>query len=565
MTDSLRRPIISEVGESALLVSWGNRVSERINSRAHALASWYRHGQAGEAVDLVPGYSSLLVVFDSLRIDRLEMQRRLQSGIEETARQEAGSAQPGRAHIVPVQYGGEAGPDLEELAADEGCRPGDIIASHTSRAFRVAFVGFLPGFAYMGRLPRRSPVARRATPRLRVPAGSVGLAGYQTGIYPFSSPGGWRIIGRTSLAVWDLGTDPPARFAPGDTVRFVESQYEPLRQDSPPPTPPPARPAFMVEQASGVSLIQDLGRPGYMDLGVGIGGAFDRFAAQRANALVGNDAGAAVLELAMGSPDLRVTRNVTIALDGADFTCRADSAIVPPRLSWFVRAGTLLRFANGSQNTGRRLRAYLAVGGGLDAQVALGSRSTCQPAGFGGFAGRALRNGDALGTGEMRGLPSMMAGHYWLGETNDISLTDKTIELRYVPFRGHQSVTARAGRLFSEYAWVTTEQSDRMGIRLRSQENLRLPVGRRELASFGVVPGAIQLPPGGEPVVLGPDCQTTGGYPLIGVVIKADMPALAQASPGTLLTFRAVTGEEAHAEHRRARAALAGGMALLSR
>jgi KipI family sensor histidine kinase inhibitor len=224
MTDNLPRPIISEVGESALLVSWGNRVSRRNNDRAHAMAAWYRNSQAGEAVDLVPGYSSLLVVFDSLRIDGLAMRRRLQSGIEAIEQQQAGNAAPGREHVVPVQYGGEAGPDLEELAGEEGCQPRDIIASHTSRPFRVAFLGFLPGFAYMGRLPRRSPISRRATPRLRVPAGSVGLAGYQTGIYPFSSPGGWRIIGRAGVSVWDLDTVPPARFAPGDTVRFVESQ-----------------------------------------------------------------------------------------------------------------------------------------------------------------------------------------------------------------------------------------------------------------------------------------------------------------------------------------------------
>jgi biotin-dependent carboxylase-like uncharacterized protein len=329
--------------------------------------------------------------------------------------------------------------------------------------------------------------------------------------------------------------------------------------------PSPSHPAFVVEQAAGIGLIQDLGRSGYMDLGLGIGGAFDRLAAQRANALVGNDAGAAVLELAIGGPDLRVTRNVTIALDGADFACRADSALIPPRLSWFVRAGTMLRFAGSSPSAGHRLRAYLAVGGGFDAELALGSRSTCQPAGFGGYGGRALRFGDVLGTGEIRGLPTMMAGRYWLGETSDISRKGKTTELRYVPFRGHQSATSRAGRLFSENTWVTTEHSDRMGIRLRSPQDLRLPAGRRELASFGVVPGAIQLPPGGEPVVLGPDCQTTGGYPLIGVVIKADMPALAQASPGTLLAFRAVTGEEANREHRRAHTALERGMALLSR
>ena len=551
------------MGEAALLVSWGNRVSGRINRRVHALDGWLRGSWLSGVRDLVPAYASLLVVYDGLRLTASEVGRWLQAGIAATDAQPEVSQARGQHHIVPVEYGGEFGPDLEALAEQEKCRPRDIVSAHTRRPFQVAFLGFLPGFAYMARLPRRSPVPRLATPRARVPAGSVGLAGFQTGIYPFSSPGGWRIIGRTGITTWNPGVEPPARFAPGDTVQFVESRYAPSPMESAPPLPALDRPAFEVLQAGGISLIQDLGRAGYTHFGVGEGGAFDKYAAQRANVLVGNDPGAAVLEIALGGPVLLASRNVTIALDGADFQCHADGVRIPPRLSWFVRAGTVLRFATGRGMPDRGMRAYLAVGGGFDVPSVLGSRSTSLLAGFGGLGGRAVRAGDVLGTGEVWGLPSMLAGRYWLGKIRDISL--QAIEVRFVPFNGVQATSRKSLRQFIEHSWQVSPQSDRMGLRLSSPEGLRLIAATRELASFGVVPGAIQLPPGGEPVVLGPDCQTTGGYPLLGVVIQADMGLLAQATPVTQVRFEAVTIEEARMRSRSAQADLEHGVSILRR
>jgi antagonist of KipI len=563
MAGDIPLPKISEMGEAALLLTWGNRVSSRITRRVHALDGWLRTSWLSGVRDLVPAYASLLVVYDGFQLTASEVGRWLQAGIAATDEQTDARQARGQHHTVPVEYGGEFGPDLEALAAQEKCHPRDIVTAHTRKPFQVAFIGFLPGFAYMARLPRRSPVPRLATPRARVLAGSVGLAGFQTGIYPFSSPGGWRIIGRTGIAIWDPASDPPARFAPGDTVQFVESRYEPAPGESAPPVTTLERPAFEVLQVGGISLIQDLGRTGYRHMGAGEGGAFDKYAAQRANVLVGNAPGAAVLEMAMGGPVLRVACNVTIALDGADFQCHADSTRVPPRLSWFARAGTVLRFATGRGMLDRGMRAYLAVGGGFDVPSVLGSRSTSLLAGFGGLGGRAVREGDVLGTGEAGGLPSMLAGRYWPGKARDISL--KAIAVRFVPFSGVQAASREALCHFVEHSWLVTSQSDRMGLRLSSPEGLRLTATKRELASFGVVPGAIQLPPGGEPVVLGPDCQTTGGYPLLGVVIQADMGLLAQARPGTQIGFGAVTGEEARLQSRSAQADLDRGVVIIRR
>jgi KipI family sensor histidine kinase inhibitor len=127
----------------------------------------------------------------------------------------------GRTFEVPVSYGGEFGPDLAEVAAFAGLDEAAVIELHIGVRYRVFMLGFLPGFAYMGRVDNRIAAPRKASPRFRVPAGSVGIAGVQTGIYPRESPGGWQIIGRTTIPLFDLSKSPPALFAPGDTVRFV--------------------------------------------------------------------------------------------------------------------------------------------------------------------------------------------------------------------------------------------------------------------------------------------------------------------------------------------------------
>lgn len=563
MTVKLSIPTISLLGESAMLASWGNAVSQSLNSAIVSLTGTLRQSAISGIKELVPAYASLLVVFDPAQTSEREVEQWIRAALLSRSSAQVDPPPPTRHHRIPVQYGEESGPDLENLATEEKRKPGEIVKMHTQKPFNVAFLGFLPGFAYMGKLSRRTPVARLATPRVRVPAGSVGLAGYQTGIYPFESPGGWRIIGRTGVPIWNPELDQPALFAPGDTVQFVESQHEPGPPAYRSTLPLPSMGAFEVVHAGGISMVQDQGRVGSRHLGVGTNGVFDTFAASRANALVGNAPDAAVLEITMGGPELRVTRNVTIALDGADFQCRADSALIPVRLSWFARAGTTIRFATGSAASTRGMRAYMAVAGGFDVPSVLGSRSTSLLAGFGGYEGRILRAGDVLGIYEARDLPGLISGRYWLGQVRDISR--KSIILRFVPYSGVQAVPPAALARFVTTPWLVTEQSDRMGLRLIAQDGAALPASGEELASFGVIPGTIQLPPSGQPVVLGPDCQTTGGYPILGAVIKADMPLLAQAARGAVVEFESVDIEDARSANRQAELELKQGRDLLKR
>jgi biotin-dependent carboxylase-like uncharacterized protein len=242
---------------------------------------------------------------------------------------------------------------------------------------------------------------------------------------------------------------------------------------------------------------------------------------------------------------LRVLTNTTFALAGVDFCCRVNGVAVPRGISWFARAGSTISFAGPPKG----LRAYLAVAGGLDVPPVLGSRSTSAYGGFGGYAGRPLRAGDILGVAQPAPEPALLAGRVF-PEAQEDSGSNGTIDVRYVPYQGRGSAGDEAAQHFTEAHWIVSERSDRMGIRLSGEP--RLAGAREELASFPVVQGAIQLPPDGQPIVLGPDHQSTGGYPLLGVVAECDRIRLAQARAGDRLRFSPIEREEARALAREA-------------
>lgn len=215
MTDGVR---IVPAGDSALVVEFPDRIDPAINAAAIALAQSFRSRSVTGVRDVLPTYRSVAVHFDPLRTDYAALVEGLQvesAGILE--RVEIPSVDPVR---VPVCYGGEAGPDLAAVARFGGVTEAEAIDIHTSRTYRVFMLGFVPGFTYMGTVDSRIAMPRMTTPRLRVAAGSVGIAGLQTGIYPASTPGGWQIVGSTPLRPFDLARPEPFLFKPGDAVRF---------------------------------------------------------------------------------------------------------------------------------------------------------------------------------------------------------------------------------------------------------------------------------------------------------------------------------------------------------
>lgn len=193
-------------------------MDEQTSGRAIAIAQAVRRAFPGRLRDVVLGYHTVTVYFDPLAIDG----DLLAASLAEAARGASAADLSAGGHLeIPVCYGGELGPDLEDVAGATALTAAEVIALHTSREYRVFVIGFVPGFAYMGPLaPPLAGVGRRPSPRVRVPPGSVAIAGGQTGIYPMETPGGWRILGRTPIRPFDETRTPPVLFAAGDRVRF---------------------------------------------------------------------------------------------------------------------------------------------------------------------------------------------------------------------------------------------------------------------------------------------------------------------------------------------------------
>lgn len=216
-------PAIERLGDGALLLRFGDHIDATVNRRVHACAQALRACAPPWLLDLTPAYASLAVHVDVARIDRNDPLSVAQRWLEDRLAMAAcaGAATSTAVFEIPVLYGGDGGPDLASVAARAGIETDAAIALHSAAAYTVAMLGFAPGFPYLLGLDPRLHTARHATPRARIAAGSVGIGGAQTGIYPAAGPGGWQIIGRTPLRLFDATRQPPALLAPGQCVRFV--------------------------------------------------------------------------------------------------------------------------------------------------------------------------------------------------------------------------------------------------------------------------------------------------------------------------------------------------------
>jgi KipI family sensor histidine kinase inhibitor len=512
------------VGDTAVEILLGHDV-RRVRGMAAAILDDLPPG----VVDVVPALDRVTVVYD---IGRIEAVHDLVARLEIIARSSAASgpaAEP-QLHEIPVCYGGEHGPDLAEVCAARGIDRDGLVRLHTRPTYEVQVGGFVPGFAYLAGLPCELATPRRATPRPAVPAGSVGIGGDRTGVYPLAVPGGWNIIGRSPLRLFDPDRQPAAVLRAGDLVRFVEIGPTSFAA-------PAARPRQVDEAAALVAVvspglwttIQDLGRPGHRAEGVPLSGAVDPPALRLANMLVGNPEGAAALECTLLGPELRFEHDALVAVAGADFPG------LPPRRAVRIAAGSSI--ALGHARTG--CRGYLAIAGGVAAPFEMGSRSTFVAAAFGGLAGRPLAAGDRLPVGP---------ADRHSGSAVEPVAADHAVaavgparpgELRIIP-------AAEAGaipRAVWEHEYRVSSRSDRMGVRL---EGAPIPSPGDGIVSVPVLPGTVQIPPDGMPIVLLADAQTIGGYPVLGQVIAADLPSAGQLRPGDTVRWKRVTLEEAH-------------------
>ncbi|MEV0983041.1 carboxyltransferase domain-containing protein [Brevibacterium sp. NPDC049920] len=534
------------------------------------------------------------------------------------------SAQTGGREItLDVVYDGE---DLAPLAEHLGLSPEALVEKHTAETWTGAFGGFAPGFTYCVPAAGGWDVPRRESPRTAVPPGSVALAGEFSAVYPRRTPGGWQLIGRTDTPMWDESADPPALIAPGDTVRYRavrptaeagvgsaggagsesagfagkagldgEAEGRPLGDassadatsgDAPDPGPavPPApaapgRPVLRVEDAGLLTLIEDLGRAGYGDLGVASSGVLDRASAWTANRLVGNGGASAVLESIGG---LRVTALVdtVVAVTGAE----APLTVAPGRASGAgdprrhpLAHPLLLRTGDELTVGGPRLgmRSYLAVRGGFAAHRVLGSAATDLLSGLGP---EPVRTGDTLrvrnrprpagagnggepapATGSVSGAPVNATSAGTLPadapepETgaiaavaapapNPLRVTGERAVLRCIMGPRADWFDAAEQARFTQVPWQVSGRSNRIGLRLEPGDGAA-PLTRSrdgELASEGMITGAVQVPPDGNPVLFLADHPVTGGYPVIATVVAEDLDIAGQLPPGSAVTFTPV-------------------------
>ena len=541
------------LGDSAVVIALGETIDAATASRVRAVASELeRHPPAG-MIDVVPAFACVALFFEPGRAPSLAALRADLAAVLAHADAAMVSLAP-RVVEVPVCYGGEYGPDLAEVAARAGLPAPDVIALHSGADYRVHAIGFAPGFPYLGGLPARLATPRRATPRTLVPAGSVGIGGEQAGVYPFATPGGWNLIGRTPLRLFDADREPPSLLRAGDRVRFraiSEEEFKSSAALQPAPTPAEARAeaprhasTIEVVRAGMFTTVQDLGRTGRRASGVPASGAADPFAWRLANALVGNPENAAGLECTLVGPELKFSAPAVVALTGAEF------GDLPRWRPFELAAGTVLKL--GAARSG--CRGYLAVAGGIEVPTVLGSRSTYARAGLGGLAGRALRDGDVLPvTPAARTLRD-----HWRIDERVLPEYSSAPTVRVLPGRH----AAQFDAAWCETRFAVSSRSDRMGVRLKGGPLRRAT--QSDLVSLPVAPGTVQVPPDGQPIVLLADAQTIGGYPQIAHVISVDLSLVAQVRPGDALRFAPVSLEEARelqAAQERALALLREGLA----
>lgn len=560
------------LAESTLLVHIGDEPTIEFEIVAHV---WVLTAALDECslvgvMDIVPAYSTILITFDPDQTDANAIEQRVR---DVAADLPSPTTTPPRTVEIPVVYGGDAGPDLADVASHTHLSADEVIARHSGGSYRVACGGFAPGWDYLMGLAPELATPRLANPRTRIPPGSVGIGGMQTGVYPLETPGGWRLIGRTPLRMFDPQRPDPFLLHPGDGVTFrpidnttylaiaADVSAAPYsapdhsgpgflqsRRDA--PTRRDAQPNIQVVEPGMLTTVQDLGRPGMARFGVAPGGVLDRTALILGNRLLGNDPSEAGLEITLIGPHLLFTDFATIALTGADLGARLNGGVLPRWGVIHLNPGDEISFDPGL-GSGNGARAYLCLAGGLEIEPILGSRSTDLVGHFGGFQGRPLQAGDTLPlrfsateAGAVRGLS--------LVNPPPSYDTDFSARVAFGPQSDRFTDEGRSTFLTSDY--TVTTKANRQGVRLSGPAIAH--TSNADLVSEGIAHGAIQVPGDGQPIVLLAARQTVGGYVKIATVIGADLDRFAQLRPGATLRFTDVSPEEARSATLQARAKL---------
>ena len=488
--------------------------------------------------ELVPGARTLLVRYNPLLTDRATLIHTI-GQIDLSAH----TARQGKAIDIPITYDGE---DLGSIADILGWSVNELVRRHMAATYTVAFTGFAPGFAYMISDDPDIDVPRRSTPRVRVPAGTVALAGKFGGIYPTDSPGGWQLLGTTPLGMWDMHRDKPALLAPGDRVQF-RNMAKGSSVTVPGATPEPAAKTkvtrgLRVLRCDRPALYQDMGRPGRADQGISQSGALDRAALREANICVGNPVGAAAIEISFGGFELKADQPVTMAVTGAPCPLEIRPSeggriSAPFGQPFALDEGDVISL--GIPLSG--MRSYLAVRGGFGVAPVLGAAAYDTLAKVGPDP---IGEGDILepATAPAVAVDAQRPAPPALPKAGDMVTLDLLLGPRMDWFTDDGVETLLL------QPWRVTPESSRVGLRLSGDKPLQRR-DARELPSEGTVRGSVQVPHNGQPVLFLADHPLTGGYPVIGVVAPHHLDLAGQIPIGAMIRFNSIAAFEPVAEN----------------
>ena len=534
-------------------------------------------------VEIIPAARTLLIKFDPSLSDENTLETKI-AGLK----LEKGQQKSGKLVEIPVVYDGE---DLDDVAALLKIDREEVIRRHVESHYQVAFCGFAPGFAYLTGGDPLFNVPRRASPRKSIPAGSVALAGKFGGVYPQPSPGGWQLIGRTDVKMFDLDRDPPSLLKPGDRVHFVDvTKNYPARSEgvtsfsfsrndeagkstseranskalkssastkaaeanekaslaktvghddngrsATEATPNPQENAvFKLVTTLMPVTFQDRGRLYQSSQGLSPSGALDQKAMANANRLVGNSLEQPVLEFTYGNARIKALQPSVIAFTGANLPITIKSA----KGTVFVfEKNTPLAIDEGDEIILGRpftgFRSYMALRGGFKVEPVLKSASFDSLSNLGP---KPLSAGDKIfiaNDSALRPVLLSLDDPYSLPEAGDKVVLDVVMGPRTDWFTDHSI------EMFLEKPWQVTAASNRIGIRLQSDAHLERSRSD-ELPSEGTVTGAIEVPANGEPVLFLRDRPVTGGYPVIANLVEDQIDLAAQVPIGAFIKFRAV-------------------------
>ena len=534
-------------------------------------------------VEIIPAARTLLIKFDPSLSDENTLETKI-AGLK----LEKGQQKSGKLVEIPVVYDGE---DLDDVAALLKIDREEVIRRHTESHYQVAFCGFAPGFAYLTGGDPIFNVPRRASPRKSIPAGSVALAGKFGGVYPQPSPGGWQLIGRTNVKMFDLDRDPPSLLKPGDRVHFVDvtkdysarpegaTNFSLSRNDEAgKSTPERANSKALKSSASTKAAeanekaslaktgghddngrsateatpkpqenavfklvttlmpvtFQDRGRLYQSSQGLSPSGALDQKAMANANRLVGNSLEQPVLEFTYGNARIKALQPSVIAFTGANLPITIKSA--KGKVFVFEKNIPLAIDEGDEIILGRPLagfRSYMALRGGFKVEPVLKSASFDSLSNLGP---KPLSAGDNIfiaNNSALRPVLLSLDDPYFLPEAGDNVVLDVVMGPRTDWF------TEQSIAMFLEKPWQVTAASNRIGIRLQSDAHLERSRSD-ELPSEGTVTGAIEVPANGEPVLFLRDRPVTGGYPVIANLVEDQIDLAAQIPIGASIRFRAV-------------------------